>query len=134
MNARIRNRLIVPALAWSVLGCSPVLNTNVTTPDLRFRSDSSATQMVTTLVGDKNVFIPATIVVASGAPHTLSIYNTTDAPHGFRIPGLGIETLLMPKEENRVELPAMEGGRIFRIDCHLHMPHRGATLVVVPAD
>jgi hypothetical protein len=89
-------------------------------------------QVVTTLVGGKNVFIPSTIVVAPGVANTLSIFNTVDTPHGFRIPALGIEAVLPPQEEFAVELPALEGGKIFEINCHLHPPHRTATLVVMP--
>ena len=89
-------------------------------------------QVVTTLVGGKNVFIPSTIVVAPGVANTLSIFNTVDNPHGFRIPALGIEAVLPSQEEFAVELPALEGGKIFEINCHLHPPHRTATLVVMP--
>ena len=100
------------------------------------KSDSEAKgrviQVVTALVGGKNVFIPSTIVVAPGVPNTLSIFNSVDMPRGFRIPGLGIEAILPPQEEFEVELPALEAGQIFEIDCHLHPPHRGATLAVMP--
>jgi hypothetical protein len=89
-------------------------------------------QVVTTVVGGKNVFIPSTIVVAPGVPNTLSIFNTVDKPHGFRIPALGIEAILPPQEEFAVELPALEAGKIFDIVCHLHPPHRTATLAVMP--
>ncbi len=89
-------------------------------------------QVVTTVVGGKNVFIPSTIVVAPGVPNTLSIFNTADKPHGFRIPALGIQAILPPQEEFAVELPALDGGKIFEINCHLHPPHRTATLVVMP--
>lgn len=98
-----------------------------------FVSDVPQTQVVSTLVGGKNVFIPSTIVIPSGKEHTLSIYNTTEQPHGFAIHGLGIEAVLMPGEENEVVVPAVEKGhQIFHISCHLHTPHRTATLVVVP--
>ena len=88
-------------------------------------------QMVSTLVGGKNVFIPATVVVTEGSGRTLSIYNTTDTPHGFRIPALRIETVLMPGQETKIALPPLAGGHIHEMVCHLHPPHRTATLVVV---
>jgi hypothetical protein len=97
-----------------------------------FSSDVSTIQVVTTILGGKNVFIPSTIVVTGNSPHSLSLYNTTEAPHGFRIPGLGIEVILPPQEETTVELPALEGGQIHAINCHLHPAHRTATLVVMP--
>jgi len=89
-------------------------------------------QVVTTVVGGKNVFIPSTIVVAPGVANTLSIFNTVDNPHGFRIPALGIEVVLLPQQEFALELPPLEGGKIYEINCHLHPPHRTATLVVMP--
>lgn len=101
-------------------------------PPVGFASDVSTIQVVTTQVGGKNVFIPSTIVVTGGTPHRLSIFNTTDTPHGFRIPALGIETVVMHQQETELELPALEGGNVYGINCHLHPAHRTATLVVLP--
>jgi heme/copper-type cytochrome/quinol oxidase subunit 2 len=98
-----------------------------------YASEVSKIQVVSTLIGGKNVFIPSTIVVTSGREHTLSFFNTTDVPHGFVIDGLGVEAVLPAGEEFELTLPASEGGRIYGIRCHLHPPHRTATLVVVPA-
>jgi hypothetical protein len=96
-------------------------------------SDVDTIMVVSTLVGDKNVFIPSTIIVPAGKPVTLSIYNTTEVPHGFSIPALGIAEILPVKQEHVVKLPALEGGRLLRINCQLHAPHRGGTLAVMPA-
>lgn len=97
-----------------------------------FSDDRSVVQVVTTNIGGKNVFIPSTIVLTAGAGRRLSLYNTTDQPHGFAIPGLGLEVVLQPGQEQIVELPTLEAHRIYAITCHLHPPHRGATLMVVP--
>jgi heme/copper-type cytochrome/quinol oxidase subunit 2 len=88
-------------------------------------------QVVTTNIQGKNVFIPSTIAIKEGEEVTLSIFNTTDTPHGFRISELGIETLLMPGEETEVKLPKVEEEGLHRIDCQLHPAHRRATLLVV---
>ena len=98
-----------------------------------FTGDTSTIQIVTTELGGKNVFIPSTIVVTSGHPVKLSIFNTTDVPHGFAIPALNVAIVLPPKAEQELELPAMEGHQILQIKCHLHEKHRTATLVVLPA-
>lgn len=98
-----------------------------------FESDVDTVMIVSALVGGKNVFIPSTIVVTAGKPVTLSIFNTTDVPHGFAIPGLGIQEILPVQQEHVVKLPSLEGGKVHRIQCHLHEPHRGGTLVVLPA-
>ena len=98
-----------------------------------FTSDTSTIQIVTTQIGGKNVFIPSTIVVTSGHPVKLSIFNTTDVPHGFSIPALKVAEVLPPQKEHEIELPALEGHQVLKITCHLHEPHRTATLVVLPA-
>jgi Cupredoxin-like domain len=99
-----------------------------------FSEESGPIQVVTTQVGGKNVFIPSTLVVTSGHPVELSIFNTTDIPHGFRIPALGIEEVLPAQEEHVVSLPPLEPNQVLRIVCHLHTAHRTATLVVLPSD
>jgi len=97
-----------------------------------YQSDVSEIQVISAVVGGKNIFIPSTIVVTAGSPQALSIFNTADKPHGFAIKGLSIETVLYPGEETRVELPALEGSEVYTIGCQLHPPHRTATLVVMP--
>jgi hypothetical protein len=97
-----------------------------------FSSDVDTIQIVSANVGGKNVFIPSTIVVTGGKPVTLSIFNTTDIPHGFAIPGIKVETVLPVNEEHAVKLPALEGGHVYQVNCQLHPAHRTATLVVLP--
>jgi hypothetical protein len=98
-----------------------------------YTSDVATVQMLSALVGGKNVFIPSTVVVTDGGPRALSLYNATEMPHGFAIAALGIETVLPPGEEVVLNLPPLHGGQVLRIHCHLHPPHRAATLVVLPA-
>jgi Cupredoxin-like domain len=98
-----------------------------------FSDDRSVVQVISALVGGKNVFIPSTIVLTEGSGRKLSIFNTTDQPHGFAIPGLGVEVVLPPGQETTVDLPTLEAHRIYAINCQLHPPHRTATLMVVPA-
>ena len=99
-----------------------------------FTSDVTTVQVVSALVGGKNVFIPSTIVVTDGGPRTLSVFNTTEMPHGFQIQALGIETVLPPGQETLIALPALQGGQVLHVGCQLHPAHRGATLVVLPAE
>jgi len=87
-------------------------------------------QVVTALVGGKNVFIPSTLALPAGAPASLSIFNSTDTPHGFAIRALGVETVIPEQTEQRVELPVLSPG-LYRIHCQLHEAHRSATLLVV---
>jgi hypothetical protein len=120
--------LVAPAL---LLGCISVRDVDVR--EGAFADERTQVQVISALVGGKNVFIPSTIVLTSGSGRSLSVFNTTDQPHGLAIPGLGIEVVLTPGQEYVVELPTLEGGRIHAINCHLHPPHRSATLVVVPS-
>lgn len=96
--------------------------------------DVQVIEVVTTNVQGKNIFIPSTVVLDSGKPAVLSIYNTTEIPHGFKIVGLGIEFILPAKQEFEVKVPALEGNKIYKIECQLHPPHRSAQLVVIDAD
>ncbi|MBW2267638.1 MAG: cupredoxin domain-containing protein [Deltaproteobacteria bacterium] len=87
-------------------------------------------QVVSTNVQGKNVYIPSTIVVEAGKPAALSVFNTTETPHGFSITGAGIEEVLIPGQEHPIELPALEPGS-YPIYCQLHPAHRGGRLVVI---
>ena len=134
MIARISILVGSAAIAAPLLaligGCSIHGHTSQTVAG--YQSDVSEIQVVSAVVGGKNIFIPSTIVVTAGRPQTLTIFNTTDKPHGFAIKGLSIETVLNAGEETRVELPDLKGSEIYTIGCQLHPPHRTATLVVVP--
>jgi hypothetical protein len=110
-------------------GCSHHTNTG----SLGYQTDQTTIQVVSAVVGGKNVFIPSTIIVTNEAPTKLSLFNTTGKPHGFAIAGLGIEVVLPADEEFEVVLPALEAGRIYRIHCQLHPPHRSASLIVLPS-
>ena len=100
---------------------------------LGFVDDREVVQVLNTKLGTRVTFVPATIVVTAGSGRKLSIFNDTDMPHGFRIPGLAVEALLPPGEETVVELPPLVGPQIYGIECHLHVPHRHASLVVLPS-
>lgn len=91
----------------------------------------STVQMVTTQLGPKNVYVPSTVILTEGSGRKLSIFNTTDTPHGFSIPTLGVEAVLQPGQENVIDLPDLEGGHIHTMRCQLHPAHRTGTLMVV---
>ena len=87
-------------------------------------------QVVTAVVGGKNIYIPSTIALAAQRAASLSLFNSTDKPHGFAIPALDIEVVVPEQVEQRIELPALPAG-LYRIHCQLHEAHRSATLLVV---
>jgi len=124
---------VIAALLLSLTsGCGSHGHASPTGALAGYQSDVGEVQMISAVVGGKNIFIPSTIVVTAGRPQILSVFNTTDKPHGFAIKGLSIETVLYPGEETRVELPVLKASEIYTIGCQLHPPHRTATLVVVP--
>ena len=128
-------RLSIPlaVLLAASAGCAHRMRDHEMHHPAGYSSDVSTVQVVSALIGGKNVFIPSTIVVTDGGPRSLSVVNTTDMPHGFAIAALGIETVLPPGEEVRIDLPPLRGGQVLRIHCHMHPPHRSATLVVLPS-
>jgi heme/copper-type cytochrome/quinol oxidase subunit 2 len=125
--------LALSALLATALGCQGPARQHHMARHHGFTSDTGTVQIVTTQIGGKNVFIPSTIVVTSGHPVKLSIFNTTDVPHGFQIPALNIAEVVPPQKEYEIELPALEPHQVLQIKCHLHAAHRTATLVVLPA-
>jgi hypothetical protein len=76
---------------------------------LGFVDDRDVVQVLNIKLGTRVTFVPATIVVTAGSGRKLSIFNDTDMPHGFRIPGLALEVLLPPGRETLVELPPLVG-------------------------
>ena len=101
---------------------------------LGYSDDRGTIEIISAKVGGKNIFIPGTWVVSEGEGRVLSFFNTTDTPHGMSIPALGIAEILMPGEEHVLNLPRLEGGNVYDVQCHLHPPHRGASLVVLRSD
>jgi hypothetical protein len=130
--ALIKNIAIAALLLTLTSGCGVHHHPKAAGASAGYHSEVSEIQVISAVVGGKNIFIPSTIVVTAGRPQTLTVFNTADKPHGFAIRGLSIEKVLNPGEETRVELPALEGYEIYTIGCQLHPPHRTATLVVVP--
>jgi heme/copper-type cytochrome/quinol oxidase subunit 2 len=124
--------LALGAVLWGS-ACSPVIHTDLRGIDGGFASDTRTVQVVSTNVQGKNVYIPSTIVVTAGVPYTLSVFNTTDIPHGFTIVGAGIQEILPPKQEHAITLPALEGGNVYGVRCHLHPAHRTGMLIVLHA-
>jgi hypothetical protein len=136
MSIRCRPFLLPTVLAVAAAlaaGCATSMEVHDTHHQGGYTSDVSTVQVVSALVGGKNVFIPSTIVVTDGGPRSLSVVNTTEMPHGFAIAALGIEKVLAPGEEVLIDLPPLQGGQVLRIHCHMHPPHRSATLVVLPS-
>lgn len=136
----LRRLLAGLALLWAGLALSGCITADVRWGSRPFAShgafadDRIKVEVISAKVGGKNVFIPSTFVLVEGEGRVLSFFNTTDTPHGMSIPALGVAAILPPGEEYEVPLPALEGNHVYDVQCHLHPPHRGATLVVLPSE
>ena len=115
---------------WGSLALLAALGTTSPIAAEEAAVETPPVQVLTAVVGGKNVFIPSTIAVAAGRASQLSIFNATDKPHGFAIPALGVETVIPEQVEQRVEFPPLAPG-LYRIHCQLHAAHRSASLLVV---
>ena len=132
----MRIRILVALLALGLNGCvwfGSYESEHASGVQGGFEDDRTVVQVVTTNAGGKNFFVPSTIVLTAGEGRKLSLFNTTDIPHGFAIPGLGVEVIVPPGVETEVPLPPLEARHIYAINCHVHPAHRSATLVVLPA-
>ena len=80
-------------------GCVSVGDVDTKVAKDGYLDERESVQIVTTLLGGKNVFIPSTVVLSEGSGRRLTIYNTTDTPHGFQIPTLDVTAVLQPGQE-----------------------------------
>ena len=126
----VRAGLLATALALGLTGC--VAWGTMEVEPYGFDDDRSVVQVVTTSAGGKNFFVPSTLVLTAGSGRKLSLFNTTDIPHGFASPALGVEVVAQPGVETAIDLPELAGGHVYAINCHVHPAHRSATLVVLP--
>ena len=88
MTARIPGVAESAAIAALLLaltsGCGSHRHASPTGAFAEYQSDVSEVQVISAVVGGKNVFIPSTIVVSAGKPQALSIFNTADNPTASR--------------------------------------------------
>ncbi len=128
-----RGVLVWMAGILAAAGCGNAPSGSVdAAPPPGFADDREVIQVVSTNTQGKNVYIPSTIVATAGKGQVLSVYNTTEMPHGFAIDGLGIEEILPPGAEHRIVLPELTGNTVHHVRCHLHPAHRTGTLLVLP--
>ena len=75
-------------------------------------------------------FEPLTLTVASGAPVTVHLASSGQAPHTFTIDELGVDQRLKAAETVTVRVPAAEPGE-YRFYCQLHPDRMEGTLTVL---
>ena len=77
---------------------------------------------------DAKVFVPTEKTV-NGNGGTITVRNTLDAPHGFKISKLGLEEVIEANSTRSFKVNNVEPGE-YTIDCQLHSAHKESTLVV----
>lgn len=77
--------------------------------------------------GDK-VFSPRVRRV-EGSRGEITLKNELDAPHGFRVPQLGITRIVNANSSLSLTLQNLESGE-YTIDCQLHSAHRHGKLIL----
>lgn len=86
-------------------------------------------RIAATSVRGRAGFAPDPVTVDKGDKITLTVGNTTDRTHGFRIEGYGVARTVDPGKPIRVVFRADKPG-VYKIDCQLHPAHGIASLIV----
>lgn len=77
-------------------------------------------------------WLPGTVVVKKGDDVELTLINKVPSGvHGFQIAAFGVKKDVKKDVNEVVKFKADKEG-IFPINCHLHKPHVGGQLVVLP--
>lgn len=80
-----------------------------------------------------NVWVPGPIVCKKGDKVKLRLINNVKddpAEHGLAIPEFGVQVVVKRGEPANAEFEATKAG-IFKVACHLHLPHVGTQIVVL---
>lgn len=77
-------------------------------------------------------WLPGTVVVKKGDDVELTLINKVPSgPHGFEIPDFKVRVVVKKDVNEVVKFKADKEG-VFPINCHMHKPHVGGQLVVLP--
>ena len=96
----------------------------------------SAEERKFTLVNDAlngtKLWYPPSLTVHQGDNVVLTLINKLEDPHGFNLEDFGIKEVVQPKAQTTVEFTAAKTG-VHDFGCHMHSPHLGGQLLVLPA-
>lgn len=112
-------------LAIALVGCG---GADQGTESDQAEAVSFETSYVVEIQDGSKVFTPETRTV-TGNTGTISVENTLDAPHGFKISELGIEEVVEANKSLTIDLDRVEPGE-YTVDCQLHAAHKHGKLVV----
>jgi plastocyanin len=86
--------------------------------------------LINVIFDDTKIWLPSSLIVHEGDTIELTLINTLDVPHGFRIDTFGIEAIINAKSKSTVQFTA-KGTGIHSYICHLHPPHIGGQILVL---
>ena len=80
-----------------------------------------------------NIWTPGPIICKKGDHVKLRLINNVKddpAEHGFSIDEFGVKAVVKRGEPQTVEFDATKAG-LFKVSCHLHLPHVGTQILVL---
>lgn len=86
--------------------------------------------LINVIFDDTKIWLPSSLIVREGDTVELTLINTLDVPHGFRIDTFGIEAVINAKSKSTVTFTA-KGTGLHSYVCHLHPPHIGGQILVL---
>jgi len=86
--------------------------------------------LINVSLDDSKIWLPSSMIVRAGDEVEVTLINKLDAPHGFKIEALGIETVLQPMSKTTVRFKADKPG-VYPFICQLHPPHIGGEILVL---
>jgi nitrosocyanin len=122
---------------WRVLGLSLVIVAGLSLGMILTGDGAEQAAREVTLVNIKyegsNIWVPGPLVVKKGERVRIrGINNVKDDPaeHGLAIDEFGVKLVVNRGKLETVEFVADKAG-IFRVWCHLHLPHVATQLIVL---
>jgi plastocyanin len=93
-------------------------------------ADDKKFTLINVIFDDTKIWLPSSLIVQEGDTVELTLINTLDVPHGFKIDTFGIEAVINAKSKSTVTFTA-KGAGLYPYVCHLHPTHIGGQLLVV---
>lgn len=122
----LRQCRAVPIIGIAVV---TLLLTLVVHPGSAQAADQKFT-LINVIFDDTKIWLPSSLIVHEGDTVELTLINTLDVPHGFRIDTFGIEAVINAKSKSTVKFTA-KGVGLHPYVCHLHPPHIGGQILVL---
>lgn len=86
--------------------------------------------LINVIFDGTKIWLPSSLMMHEGDRVELTLINKLDAPHGFKIEALGIETVVPPMAKTSLRFTASKRG-LHTFICHIHPPHIGGQILVI---